>query len=336
MIRIEIKPPDIERDRCHGIRRDRTHMRSLWQTLTVAAAAAGISVMLAAGCSTSNGGNAGASGKNSGASGNGGGNGSASSASGAADTSALQGRITLTGASTISPLVAEIGKRFETRYPAVRIDVQTGGSSRGIADASRGTADIGMTSRPLTEAEQATLITHPLANDGVCMLVHASNPVSDLTDDQIRAIYTGRLTNWRDAGGHDAPITVVTRADGRSEVELVTAHLSIKPADIRATLIAGENQHALKTAASDPNAIVFMSVGAAEFEAARGASIKLLKWNGIEASARNVANGSLPLRRPLLLVTPRQPTPLVKAFLDFARSREMHDLVRNASYVPLE
>jgi phosphate transport system substrate-binding protein len=292
--------------------------RAAWaplRTVALGMVALGALGLVAAACSTSNG---------------------STGAGGASGAGALQGRITLTGASTISPLIAEIGKRFEARHPAVRIDVQTGGSSRGITDAARGTADIGMTSRPLTEAEQTALITHPLANDGVTLLVHKTNPVDNLTDDQIRAIYTGRTTNWREVGGPDAPITVVTRADGRSEVELVTTHLGIKPADIRATLIAGENQHALKTAGSDPHAIVFMSVGAAELELARGANIKLLKWNGIEASSRSVADGTLPLRRPLLLVTMKQPTPLVQAFVEFARSREMHDLVRNASYVPLD
>lgn len=113
-----------------------------------------------------------------------------SAPAGGRDGSSLEGKITLTGSSTIAPLVSEIAKRFEQRHAAVRVDVQTGGSSRGITDATRGTADIGMSSRALTDPEQAELVSYTLARDGVCLLVHASNPVENLTDDQIRAIYS--------------------------------------------------------------------------------------------------------------------------------------------------
>ncbi len=252
-----------------------------------------------------------------------------------ASGSDLEGRITLTGSSTIAPLVSEIAKRFEQRQPAVRIDVQTGGSSRGITDATRGMADIGMSSRALTDSEKADLVSHTIATDGVCLLVHATNPVENLTDDHIRAIYSGKVTNWRQVGGHDAPITVVNRADGRSELELFTNYFGINAADIHASLISGENQHGIKTVAGDPNAIVYMSVGASEFEAGRGVPVKLLRWNGIEASSRTVAEGRFPLSRPLILVTRPKPPALVQRFIEFARSDDMHDVVRQFAYVPV-
>src|SRR5215831_16948251 len=140
-------------------------------------------------------------------------------------------KVVLTGSSTIAPLAAELGKKFEAAHPGVRIDVQTGGSSRGIADAKRSLADIGMSSRALKDDEKEGLATHVLALDGVCFLVHKDNPVAELTNAQIVDIFTGKATNWKSVGGKDAPITVINRADGRSELELFTHHFKLKPTD---------------------------------------------------------------------------------------------------------
>ena len=92
-------------------------------------------------------------------------------------------KIVLTGASTIAPLAAEIGKRYEELHPGVRIDVQTGGSSRGVNDARQGLNDIGMVSRPLKEDEK-DLHGFAVANDGVTVILHKDNPVSSLSNAQ--------------------------------------------------------------------------------------------------------------------------------------------------------
>src|SRR5262249_48034346 len=99
-------------------------------------------------------------------------------------TLAGAGKIVLTGSSTVAPLAAEIGKRFEALHPGVRVDVQTGGSSRGIADARQGLADIGMVSRAL-KPEENDLHAFAIARDGVCIIVHRENPVRTLTDQQV-------------------------------------------------------------------------------------------------------------------------------------------------------
>jgi phosphate transport system substrate-binding protein len=255
---------------------------------------------------------------------------------GHAQTTPLTGKVTATGATTISPLMAEIAKRMEEKNPGLRIDIQTGGSSRGINDAAKGTADIGMTSRSLKEAEKAGLTPVTIALDGVIMLVHASNPVSNLTDAQVLGIFKGELKNWKDVGGKDAPITVINRAEGRSELELFTEYFKIKPADIKPSLISGENQHGIKSAANDPNAIIYMSVGASELAASEGEKVKLVSWNGIAASSRNVANGTLPITRPLILVIKNDASPLVRAVVDYARSKDVQDLVRGFSYVEVQ
>ena len=150
-------------------------------------------------------------------------------------------RLTLTGSSTIAPLALEIGKRFEQQNPGVRVDVQTGGSSRGVNDARTGLAGIGMASRALNESE-TDLTAHTIAMDGVGIILHRENSIGSLSDDQVRAIYTGQIRNWRDIGGPDRPITVVNKAEGRSTLELFLGYFGLKNSQIKASVVIGDNQ----------------------------------------------------------------------------------------------
>lgn len=243
-------------------------------------------------------------------------------------------KLVLTGSSTIAPLVAEIGKRFEKRNPDVRIDVQTGGSSRGVSDARSGLADIGMASRAL-KTEENDLKSFTIALDGVDLILHKDNPVKTLTDQQVIDIYTGKITNWKDVGGKDAPVTVVNKAEGRSTLELFLHHYKLKNSDIKPQVVIGDNQQGIKTVAGNPGAIGYVSVGTAEFEAGNGAPIKLLPMDGVAATVENVRNGSFPLSRPLNLVTKTAPQGLAKRFIDFASSKAVYDIVEAQYFVPL-
>ncbi|NJL18196.1 MAG: phosphate ABC transporter substrate-binding protein [Nitrospira sp.] len=254
----------------------------------------------------------------------------------ASATDQLTGKLVITGSSTIAPVISEIGKRFESLHPGVRIDVQTGGSSRGIADVREGLADIGMSSRALKDQEKNGLTSSLLARDGVCFLVHKNNPIKELSDQQIRDIFTGKLTHWNQAGGLHAPITVINRADGRSELELFSHHFQIKPMDIKAHLIAGDNEQGIKTLAGNPNAIIYMSVGTSEYDAAQGVPLKLLPLNGIAATTENIRTGSFPFARPLLLVTKPDAKPPTKEFVEFALSSKVHDVIKELSFVPIQ
>lgn len=245
----------------------------------------------------------------------------------------LSGRLTLTGSSTVAPLAGEIAKRFEAQHPNVRVDVQTGGSSRGIADAHSGLADIGMSSRGLKDSEMQGVTTHVLAQDGVAFIVHADNPIEALTNDQVLQIYTGKLTNWSQVGGREAPITVINRAEGRSELELVTGFFDIKPSDIKPTLVAGENQECVKLVAGNPDALSYLSVGTAESEIKRGTPLKMLPFDGVAATTQSVKDGKFPLGRPLVLITSEDSGPLVETFVEYALSGEVNDLIEGFSFV---
>ena len=260
-------------------------------------------------------------------------NGGRESRSGTPDT--LSGKLVLTGSSTVAPLAGEIAKAFEAKHAGARVDVQTGGSSRGIADARRGVADIGMVSRALKDDEQ-DLRAFTIARDGICLIVHNTNPVDSLTDAEVVGIYTGTIGNWGDVGGAKTPITVVNKAEGRSTLELFLKYFKLKGPDIEADVIIGDNEQGIKTVAGNPNAIGYVSIGTAEYDAKHGSPLKLLPVGGVEASVETVQDGTFPLSRPLNLVTNAEPQGLAEAFLDFARSPEVHPLVKEQYFVPVQ
>jgi phosphate transport system substrate-binding protein len=249
-------------------------------------------------------------------------------------TDKFQGKLVLTGSSTVAPLAAEIGKRFESGHPGVRVDVQTGGSSRGITDARQGLANIGMASRALKD-EEKDLQAFSIARDGVGIILHKDNPVQSLSDKQVVDIYTGKIKNWQEVRGKDAPITVVNKAEGRSTLELFAHYFKIKNSDIKAQVVIGDNEQGIKTVAGNPNSIGYVSIGTAEHNAASGVPIKLLPVGGVAASTENVQNGSFPLSRPLNLVMKNQPQGLEKDFIDYARSPQVQEIVKEQNFVPL-
>jgi len=250
------------------------------------------------------------------------------------DPESLSGRLTVTGSSTVAPLIGEIAKRFESHNPGTRIDVQTGGSSRGIADTRRGSADIGMVSRALNP-DETDLIASPIALDGIALIVHRDNPLPKLSDEQVIAIYSGQVTRWSEVGGVDASITVVNKAEGRSTLELFLDYFKLRNEDIRPSIIIGDNQQGIRTVASDPNAIGYVSIGSAAFEISRGTAIRALPMGGTEASLENVRSSAFPLSRPLNLITAGTPGPLASAFITYAGSPQVSDLIEAQYFVPL-
>ncbi len=245
-----------------------------------------------------------------------------------------QTKLVITGSSTMAPLVADIAKRFEAKHPGIRVDVQTGGSSRGIKEVRSGLADIGMASRAVAANEQ-DLIGIPVARDGISIIVHESNPISSLTEEEIIAIYTGKITNWKSVGGPDARIVVVNKAEGRATLELFLDFFQLKIDAIKADVVIGENEQGIKTVAGNLHAIAYVSIGTAEYDATHGIPIKLLPLNDIPASMGSLQRGAFPLARPLTLVTNQRPSPLARRFLKFARSPKVHDLIAKHYFIPL-
>jgi phosphate transport system substrate-binding protein len=250
-----------------------------------------------------------------------------------ADGSDLKGKLLLTGSSTMAPLMTAVGQRFSERHPGVLVEVLTGGSGRGISDARLGLADIGMASRALNY-EESDLKGFPIARDGICLLVHKDNPVKSLGDDLIADIFRGKVTNWKVVGGLSAPITVIDRTPGRSEVEIFCDFFQIKHEAIRAQALAGENQEAIQMVAKDRQAITYISLGESVRSQRSGIAVKLLPIQRVAASKDEVRTGNYPLARPLTLVTKDMPTGIAKQFLEFALSSQVTDLIDEYNFIP--
>lgn len=259
--------------------------------------------------------------------------GAAACASPAYTATPLAGKLVLTGSSTVAPLASELGKRFEQLHPGVRVDVQSGGSSRGVADARQGLADIGMVSRGL-KSDEKDLIAYTIALDGIGVILNSANAIKSLTKDQIVSIYTGKTTNWKAVGGRDARITVVNKAEGRSTLELFLAYTNLKASEIKAQIIIGDNEQGIKTVAGNQDAIGYVSVGSAEFGEAHAVKIKLLAAGSTPASTTNIKNGSYELSRPLNFVTKPGPSGIASAFIEFAKSEQVNDIIKNQYFVP--
>jgi len=248
-------------------------------------------------------------------------------------TEAVPQRLLLTGSSTVGPLALAMAARYEAAHPGVRIDVETGGSSRGIADAMRGTADIGMASRKL-KAGETGLVRYLVARDGLAMIVHASNPVAGLSRDQVIGLYTGKIANWRALGGPDAPVTIVNKAEGRGTLEVFLRFFGLDNREVKAGVIIGENAQGIKTVAANPTALGYVSIGAADAAVEEGAKIKLLALDGVAANTAMLAIGKYKLSRDLIMVTRPDPLPLAVDFLAFATSAAVDDLIERNFFVP--
>lgn len=247
-------------------------------------------------------------------------------------------RISITGSSTIAPLVAEFAKAFEKKNPGLQIDVQTGGSSRGIADARSGLSDIGMVSRAL-KGNESDLTPYLIARDGVAVIVNKSISLKDISKDDLQGVFTKKIENWKSLGGPDQKIVVVHKAQGRSTAEVFTHYLGRSYGQIKADIIIGDNEQGIKNVAAIPGSIAYVSIGAAEVAIAQGTAIRLLKLDGVIASSDNVANSTFPIRRELNLVVSKNNKalkPYAQKFIAFMLSDEAFPFVRKLDFVPVK
>jgi phosphate transport system substrate-binding protein len=246
---------------------------------------------------------------------------------------ALHGHLLITGSNTMAPLVSAIARRFEALHPGVVIEVQPGGSGRGLDDTRGSRADIGMVSRGLGDGEH-DITGLPIARDGVALAVHKDNPVKALTDAQVIAIFTGSLTNWKQVGGPDAPIAPYQAEGWRTSSELFASYFKLERRAIKALPAYGDTASRLRLLAQDRHAILYTSVGLAERSAQSGAPIRLLPVGGTAASSRTIRSGHFPISRPLTLVTRPRPSPLAKAFMEYCGTAHIRDLVVAHDFVP--
>jgi phosphate transport system substrate-binding protein len=238
--------------------------------------------------------------------------------------------VVVTGSFAMAPLVREIADRFQTQHPGVRVDVQPDDSDHGVRDAQQGLADVGMVGRPL-RADETGVRALVLARDGLAVVVNRANPVKALSEAGVVGLFTRNTATWKPLGGPDVPVTVVALPDNRSLAQSFLDHFNLKSGQVRADVKAADTAAMLRVVAEKPEAVGYAALGMA---AASDLPVRLLPCAGVAATPENVANGTYPLTRPLLLVTRDPPTGMAQPFVEFARSAAVRDLLDKYHVLP--
>ncbi len=250
------------------------------------------------------------------------------------------------GSTSIQPLAELLAEEYSKLHPLETIDVQGGGSTAGLQALREHIADIGMCSRSLKAEEAAQARGIPIAIDGLAIVVHLSNPVSNLSRDQVREIFAGHITHWKQVGGQDRPIELITREEGSGTreafVKLVMEAGDSKPTATNSSEKVGpqhpvrisrkamtqESNGAVKELVKhNPTAIGYMSLGLVRGE------LKILSVDGVYPTLQTVRNKQYSLVRPFLFVVKGTPTPAAQAFIDYVLSAEGQQILEKEGLV---
>lgn len=239
--------------------------------------------------------------------------------------------LAISGSTTILTMAEAAGQLYEQEHPGVRVLVQGGGSSVGIEDVSNGTSDIGTSSRDLADTEKNLgLVDHPVAIDAIAMIVNPSNPVSNLTTDQARAIFTGKSTNWKQVGGNDAGIVLVNRDEASGTREAFSKKiLNQQPFDPYAAVLPGTGQ-VRSVVASAQDAIGYISIGFVTSD------VKAVALSGVQPTKANVKAHKYGLQRTLHFFTKGPAKGLAADFIDFVLTPKVQKDIVGVEFIPIK
>lgn len=235
--------------------------------------------------------------------------------------------ITCAGSTAFQPFAEKLAEEFMAKHKDIAITVQGGGSAVGVRSALSGAAQIGMADLVELPADAKELTPYIVARDGIAPVVHPSNPVSNLTVDQIRAIFNGKLRNWKELGGPDKPITVVSREAGsgtRSSFEKIVRNVNLT----KDAIVQDSNGTIRETVANDANAIGYLSHGLLNEK------IKALMVEGQPCTTEAVVAGQYKLARPVFLLTKGAAAGAAKVFIDYVLCAEGQEIIRRSGLIP--
>jgi phosphate transport system substrate-binding protein len=236
--------------------------------------------------------------------------------------------MTVAGSTSVEPFAELLAEEYMSSHPESHIYVQGGGSTAGIEAAISGAANIGMSSRNLTESEKNL---HPvtIAEDAIAVIVHPSSLIENLPLDKIGDVFSGKIANWKELGGPDHPIDVVTREEGSGTRESFQKFVMGKEDISLGALVQDSNGAVRQVISSDANAIGYISLGLVNEQ------VKALRISGVQPSLTNVYNGKYTLVRPFLFVFSREPAGEAKSFLEFVLSPQAQKLLLKEGLVPI-
>ncbi|MBI5417172.1 phosphate ABC transporter substrate-binding protein [Candidatus Poribacteria bacterium] len=238
--------------------------------------------------------------------------------------------ITVAGSTAFQPFAEKIAEQFMKKTPGISINVQGGGSSMGIQSTISGTSNIGMVDLVVLPVEAASLKNYIVAKDGISLIVNPSNPVENLTKEQVQKIFIGTITNWQELGGENKSITVISREEGsgtRSSFEkLLMQNMTLSSRAI----IQDSNGTVRESVASDPQAIGYVSTGMVNEKT------KALKLDGITPNHASIKDGTYILVRPIYLLTKGEPAGLSHDFIEYVLSGEGQKIIQTSGLIPIK
>lgn len=246
-------------------------------------------------------------------------------------------KITISGSTTVLPIAQACAEIFMDMNPEVNISVRGGGSSVGIAAIIAGTADIGDASRHINtkELNQArengvNPYENIVANDGIAVVVNKNNPVHALTLAQLKDIYTGNIQNWKDLGGPNLPIVVISRDVSSGTFEVFNTIVLQNEKVLDGSLMLASNNAVATTTAETPGAIGYIGLGYLND------NLNTVQIEGIMPSKQTIQSMEYPISRTLHMYTNGAPKGLVKEFIDFILSVEGQEIVEEQGFISVD
>jgi phosphate transport system substrate-binding protein len=257
-------------------------------------------------------------------------NGASASESASASASELSGSFLASGSTALQPLVDQVSKKFMDTNTGVSIQVQGGGSGTGLTQVSEGQSDIGnsdvFASEKLDAAKAAELVDHQVAVVGIAAVVNPAVTVDNLTKQQLVDIFTGKVTNWNEVGGNDQKIQIVNRpSSSGTRATFEKFAVGQKTEDLPGSIQEDASGTVKKLVSETAGAIGYLGLSYLDD------TVKAVKYEGVDATADNVANGTYTVWAYEHMYTKGEPNEAVKAFIDYMLSDE----VQNADVVEL-
>ncbi len=238
------------------------------------------------------------------------------------------------GSTTVQPIATAAAEEYMSANRDIDVQVSGGGSSVGIASVSNKSVDIGMASRPVKDKEMTatpSLLSLPICKDAVAVIVHKGNTITGLTTAQVKSIYTGTVTNWKDVGGADLAIVLVGRDSASGTRETFEEKVDVDEAELSANMEELNSNGAVYTKVKDtPGAIGYVGLGYVDTE------IKALKVNDVAPSAATALDGTYPIARFLYMVTNGLPNEVATDFIKFVMSASGRAIVQEEGFIPFK
>jgi len=246
------------------------------------------------------------------------------------DSQGAANAITIAGSTSVQPFAEKLAEEYMQNHPQVRIDIQGGGSSAGIYAAQQGAADLGASSRELVKAEKE-LREIPIAYDGIAVIVNKVNPLENLSLEQIRHIFQGKITDWAELGLKPHAIHLITREEGSGTRNAFEELVMGKHADITpAALVQDSNGSVREIVANDPYSLGYISMGLVD------PRVKAVAVDGVTPTRQHIKNRDYKLVRRFLLVTQELKPGLCQAFVNFILSPRGQSLLEAEGLVGVE